>query len=66
MSEARTVWHMLEQRRATAASRHRSGVLLVAALLCAMAAAEVLFLRFVGGPDAVNLIAAAEGIPVIE
>jgi hypothetical protein len=55
MSEARTVWHMLEQRRATAASRHRTGVLLAAALLCAMAAAEVLYVRFVAGPDSVDL-----------
>jgi hypothetical protein len=66
MSDARTVWHTLDQRRSRAASRQRSGVLIAVALLCVMAAAEVLFLRFVAGPDSVNLISAAEGIPTTD
>jgi hypothetical protein len=66
MSGTHTVWHTLEQRRRRAANRERSGVLIAVALLCAMAVAEVLFLRFVAGPDSVNLISAAEGIPTTE
>ncbi len=62
MSEARTVWHTLQTRRNTAASRQRAGILLAAALLSVMAVAEVLFLRFVAGPDSVNMMSAAEGI----
>jgi hypothetical protein len=62
MSEAHTIWHSLEQRRSRAANRERSGVMIAVALLCAMAVAEVLFLRFVAGPDSVNLISVAEGI----
>jgi hypothetical protein len=66
MSGTHTVWHTLEQRRSRAANRERSGVMIAVALLCVMAAAEVLFLRFVAGPDSVNLISAAEGIPATE
>jgi hypothetical protein len=64
MSEARTVWHAMEARRNTAASRQRSGILLAICLVCAMAAAEVLFLRFVAGPDSVNMMVAAEGVAI--
>ena len=39
------------------------GLLIAAALLGLMAVAEVAFLRYVAGPDSVNLISAAEGIP---
>jgi hypothetical protein len=63
MSEAYTVWHELAVRRNTAVRRKRAGIALAIALVCAMAAAEVLFLAFVAGPDSVNLIAGAEGIP---
>jgi hypothetical protein len=66
MSDARTIWHSMEARRTTAASRERTGIMLAVCLLCAMAAAEVLFLRFAAGPDSVNLIAGAEGIPTTE
>jgi hypothetical protein len=66
MSEARTVWHAMDAQRNPAVSRHRTGLLLAVCLLCAVAAAQVLFLYFVAGPDSVNLVAAAEGIPVIE
>lgn len=62
MSEARTVWHAVEARRTAVASRQRAGFLLAVCLLCAMAAAEVLFLHFVAGPDSVSLISAAEGV----
>jgi hypothetical protein len=62
MSDARTVWHAMEAERSAAASRHRAGILLAVGLLYSAAAAEVLFLRFVAGPDSVQLMAAAEGI----
>ncbi len=62
MSEARTVWHALEQRRDAAASRRRAGLLLAICLVSAMAVAEVLFLRFVAGPGTIDLMAAADGI----
>jgi hypothetical protein len=62
MSEARTVWHAMEARRNPAVSRHRAGLLLAACLLCAVAAAQVLFLHFVAGPDSVEQMVAAEGI----
>ena len=66
MSEARTIWHDLDERRSHAATQQRSGMLLAVALLCAMAAAEVLFLRYVAGPDSVDMMQAAEGITVME
>jgi hypothetical protein len=64
MGEARTVWHDLQTRRSAAASRHRTGLLLMAGLLIAMCTAEALFLNYVAGPDTVNLLTAAEGMPV--
>ncbi|MBV9735772.1 MAG: hypothetical protein JO209_07655 [Acidisphaera sp.] len=64
MSEARTIWHDMAARRGVAIRRKRSGMALAVALLCAMAAAEVLFLTFVAGPDSVGLVAAAEGVPM--
>ncbi len=62
MSEARAVWHGMEARRNSIRSRERTGLILLAALLVAMSVAEVLFLRFVAGPDSVNMMAAAEGV----
>ena len=38
--------------------------MLAVALLCAMAAAEVLFLNYVAGPDSVAMMMAAEGVAV--
>jgi hypothetical protein len=64
MSEAHTVWHTMQSRRTAAASRRRAGIGLTVCLLCAMAVAEVLFLRFVAGPDSVNLMVAAEGVEI--
>jgi hypothetical protein len=62
MIEARTVWHAMEARRSPAVSRHRRGFLLAVCLVCAVAAAQVLFLRFVAGPDSIDQLVAAEGI----
>jgi hypothetical protein len=42
--------------------KKRSGIMLAVALLCAMAAAEVLFLNYVAGPDSVAMMMAAEGV----
>ena len=66
MSEGRTIWQDLDTRRSHAATQQRSGILLAVALLSVMAAAEVLFLRYVAGPDSVNMMQAAEGISVME
>ena len=66
MSEARTIWQDLDTRRSLAATQERSGMLLAVALLCLMAAAEVLFLRYVAGPDSVDMMQAAEGISVMQ
>ena len=66
MSEARTIWHAMESRRsacrepAPGRSADRGG------LLCAMAAAEALFLHYVAGPDSVNLMMAAEGVQITD
>ena len=66
MSEAHTIWHDLEMRRSEAATQQRSDLLLAVALLCVMAAAEVLFLRYVAGPESVDMMQAAEGISVMQ
>jgi hypothetical protein len=52
----------IEVRPSVVATRLRSGVLVAIGLLCAMTAAEVLFVRFVAGPDSVNMPAVADGI----
>jgi len=62
MSEARTVWHAMAEERSAVGSRERTGFMLAVVLLCAMTISEVLFLRFVAGPESVAMIAAAEGI----
>jgi hypothetical protein len=64
MSEANTVWHDLQTRQKVVANRQRYGVLLAGGLLIAMCAAQVLFLRYVAGPDTVNLLTAGEGMAV--
>ena len=64
MSEVRTVWHDMQIRRNEAVSRRRRGMLLAVLALGAMCAAEALFLAYFAGPDTVNLMAAAEGVPV--
>ena len=64
MSEARTIWHDLEARRSFTANRQRMSLLLAAGLLIAICAGEVLFLNYFVGPDTVNILSAAEGMPV--
>ncbi len=66
MSEARTIWETRESRTVSAATRERGGIVIAIGLLAAIAAGEVLFLNFVAGPDSVNMLSAAEGIPVAE
>ena len=61
MIEAPSVW-MMTDARAHRVRRRRTGMMLVAGLLCLMAAAEVLFLNFVAGPDTVAMMMAAEGM----
>jgi len=64
MSEARTIWHDLETRRSLVTNRQRTSLLLGAGLLIAMCAGEVVFLNYVAGPDTVNILTAAEGMPI--
>jgi hypothetical protein len=64
MSEARTIWHNLEAWHSRAVNRQRVGVLLAAGLLIAMCTTEVVFLRYFAGPGTVNMVTAAEGMPV--
>jgi hypothetical protein len=60
MSGARTVWQDLETRRSIAMNRQRAGIALAVVLLCAMAAAQVLFVH-VAAPTQ-----AAEAMPMME
>ena len=62
MSEAQTLWHEVRARQRADERQHWHGMALVAALLVAMTAAEVLFLTYVAGPETVDMISAAEGI----
>jgi hypothetical protein len=62
VSETSTISHTIEVRPGVVATRLRSGFLIAVGLLCTMAAAEVLFLRYVAGPDGVNMLSAAETI----
>lgn len=66
MSEARTVWHEVAARRNIARRQQFTGYLLACLLLVTMTVAEVPFLRYFAGPDSVNMMAAAEGIPTQE
>jgi hypothetical protein len=61
MSEARTVWHVMETRRSASANRQRGGFMLVVALLCVVAASEVVFLNF-AVPGSAEMIQQAEGV----
>jgi hypothetical protein len=62
MSETSTISHGIEARPGVVTTRPRSGFLIAVGLLCTMAAAEVLFLRYVAGPDSINMLSAAEAI----
>ena len=66
MSQAQFVWRSLQERRRAAANREYVNIVIAAYLLSVIAATEVLFLYHVAGPDTVNLLAAAEGIPTVE
>ena len=62
MSEAQTVGHVIEARRSASANRQRAGFMLAVALLCASAAAEVVFLNFVAAPGSAEMMQQAEGV----
>jgi hypothetical protein len=63
MSQARTVWHEVAARRNAAKRQYFTVYLFAFLLLITMTVAEVQFLRHFAGPDSVNMMAAAEGIP---
>ena len=62
MSEAQTLWHEVRARQRSDARQRYHGIALLAMLLVAMAAAEVLFLTYVAGPETVDMITSAEGM----
>jgi hypothetical protein len=62
MNDMPMVWVVPHERLSGTRSKKRSGFMLAVALLCAMAAAEVLFLNYVAGPDSVAMMMAAEGV----
>ncbi len=62
MSDVQTIWHEVRARQRADARQRWHGLALLAGLLIAMSAAEVLFLTYVAGPETVNMISAAEGI----
>ena len=64
MNNMPTVWALSDERMYGVRSKKRAGIMLAVALLCAMAAAEVLFLNYVAGPDSVAMMMAAEGVAV--
>ena len=64
MSEAQTVSYELRATGSTIATRQWFGVLLAAVLLSAICVGEVLFLRYVGGPEMINVLTVAEGVVV--
>jgi hypothetical protein len=61
MSQAPTAW-VADERIYRVRDRKRTGFMLAVALVCVMAAAEVLFLNYVAGPDSVAMMMAAEGV----
>lgn len=64
MNNMPTVWALSDEPIYGVRSKKRAGIMLAVALLCAMAAAEVLFLNYVAGPDSVAMMMAAEGVAV--
>ena len=62
MGDVYTVWHELETRRSAIVTRRRVSFALAVGLLLAMAASEVVFLRYFIGPDDMGMRNAAEGI----
>ncbi len=66
MNDMPIVWVVSDERMHSVRGKKRTGIMLAVALLCAMAAAEVLFLNYVAGPDSVAMMMAAEGVAVTE
>jgi hypothetical protein len=67
MSYAQAVWHELHSgRRSTATGPDHISGLLGIALLCMLCLADTQWLLKTGGPDAVNVVAAAESIHLVE
>ena len=66
MSYAQAAWYELRSGRSTATRPDFTGGLLGIALLCMLCAADAEWLLKSGGPDAVNIVAAAEGIHLVE
>jgi len=62
MNDMPMVWVVPTERMYDVRNSKRPSVMLVVALLSAMAAAEVLFLNYVAGPDSVAMMMAAEGV----
>jgi hypothetical protein len=61
MSEARTVG-VMKARQSASANSQRAGFMLAVAVLCVVAAAEVVFLNFVAAPGSAEMMQRAEGI----
>jgi hypothetical protein len=66
MSYAQTLWYELQSGRTTMARPNFSGGLLGIVLLCMLCVTETEWLLKSGAPDAVNIVAAAEGIHFVE
>ncbi|HEY7580813.1 MAG TPA: hypothetical protein VH855_24745 [Acetobacteraceae bacterium] len=62
MSQAPTAWVAADAPIYRLRDRKRTGFMLAVGLVCVMAAAEVLFLNYVAGPDSVAMMMAAEGV----
>jgi hypothetical protein len=62
MNDMSTIWAVSDERTYGERNKKRKGIMLAVALLCAMAAAEVLFLNYVAGPESVSMMMAAEGV----
>jgi hypothetical protein len=62
MSQAQLVWHELQAANSVVARRRLTGGLLGIVLLFMLCLAETEWLLLTGGPDAVNIVAFAEGI----
>ena len=62
MNDVPIVWVVSDEQMCSVRRRKRPGIMLLAALLCVMTAAEVLFLNYVSGPDSVAMMMAAEGV----
>jgi hypothetical protein len=66
MNDMPLAWAVSDEQMHRVRGKKQAGLLLVAALLGAMAAAEVLFLNYVAGPDSVAMMMAAEGVAIAD